>query len=173
MSVLAMMALLAFPAGATSLAADEAISPERLEAWRATCTHYENRARYKSREQRVEFVTVVADGCAAALDAFSAPGATGAPRQQAAAARFLDRLSAARAAIAEINAGRLAEAATRRAADRSFTRFQRDLARDLRFVRPFGEYLILRAEGVYAALDAWVDAGADFALIAALPRQDG
>jgi hypothetical protein len=167
--------MLAAACMATSLAAAPAAATgdgDRAEAWRATCTHYVNRARYKSREERVEFVTVVADGCAAALS--TAEGAaTATAAERVAAERFLDRLTAARAAISEINARRLAVAAVRRAQDDSFTRFARDLARDLRLVGATGEYLILRAEGVYAALDDWVEAGAEFALIAALPRRDG
>ena len=167
-ALFAMIACLS--AGAASAGPGQGATGERVEAWRATCTHYVNRARFRSREERVDFVTVLADGCEAALVAF-APGGDGRARQ--AAGEFLDRLTGARAAIAEINGRRLAEAAARRAQDRSFTRVVRDLSRELRLVGSTGEYLILRAEGVYDALEAWVDAGAEFALIAALPRRDG
>jgi hypothetical protein len=163
---IAAMGLLAAPGPAA--AAQPAA--ERVEAWRGACKHYVNRARFKSREEHVEFVTVVADGCAAALKAAESPAEALSPDERAAAVWFLDRLTAARRAIAAINTRRLAAATERRRADRSFSRVARDLAEELRLVGHSGEYLILRAEGVYDALGAWVEAGAEFALLAALPR---
>lgn len=140
-------------------------APRAQAAWVKSCNHYANRARFKRRDAQVEFVTVLADGCEQALEA----ARDGARRAQAeAAARFLDRLGAAREAIAAMNAARIASAEARATQPR-FARVVRDLSRHYRLVTPSGEYLILRAGGVFDALGAWVASGAEFALIAALP----
>jgi|OM-RGC.v1.021973319 hypothetical protein len=160
-----LLALMAAPAaadppGAPSLAT--MVATETRDAWRAACRHYENRARFKSRSENVEFATVLADGCAAALAESASSGPEG-----AAARAFLDRVVAARHAVDAINARRLANAADRAGA--GFSRQVRDLRRALRLVSETGEYLILRAEGVFLALDHWVASGARFSLAAALP----
>ena len=131
-------------------------------AWAAACRHYENRARFKSRAENVEFATVLAEGCGAALHALEARGP-----DVAAARRFLDGVARARAEVDAINAGRLAAAARR--AEPGFSRRVRNLLQEMRLVTETGEYLILRAEGVFEALDAWVADGGRFALATALP----
>lgn len=146
------------PSGAPSLAA----SAESRDAWSAACRHYENRARFRTRSGDVEFPTVLAEGCVVALGAALSAGAEG-----AAARSFLDRVVSARRAVDAINADRIRDAVSD--ADQGFSRNVRDLGRALRLVSETGEYLILRAEGVFAALDAWVASGGRFALAAALP----
>lgn len=160
-----LLALMAAPAAADPHGAPPlapTIAMETRDAWRAACRHYENRARFKSRSENVEFATVLADGCAAALAASVSRGP-----ESAAASAFLDRVVAARNAVDAINARRLADAAKR--TDAGFSRQVRDLGRAFRLVSEAGEYLILRAEGVFSALDDWVASGARFSLAAALP----
>jgi hypothetical protein len=126
------------------------------------CRHYDNRARFKPREGAVEFTVVLADGCRIALATVADPAADA--RLRDAALRFLDRLAEARAEIARINSGRVADGL--RVASEG--RGPLDLTRALRLVSPTGEFLILRAEGVFGALRGWVAAGADFTLVDAL-----
>jgi hypothetical protein len=130
------------------------------------CRHYDNRARFKAREGAVEFTVVLADGCRIALDTMADPGADA--RLRDAAARFLDRLADARAEIARINRARIADGRGGLAVAATGARGAVELTRALRLVSPAGEFLILRAEGVFFALRGWVAAGADFALIEAL-----
>jgi hypothetical protein len=160
---------LAFAAAVIAVAVIAAGSPSAAavaEALVDTCRHYDNRARFKPREGAVEFTAVLADGCRIALATVADPAAD--TRLRAAALRFLDRLAEARSEIARINSGRVADGL--RVASEG--RGPLDLTHALRLVSPTGEFLILRAEGVFGALRGWVAAGADFALIDALgPRR--
>lgn len=132
-------------------------------AGQAACHHYENRARFKARAGVIEFETVLAEACVAARAAQAA--AQTPPAQRAAAADYLARLGEARAAIADINDQRLAVGPDVSAG----VYRRRDLRSSFRLVNPAGEFLILRSAGVFAALDAWVAAGAEVELAAALP----
>lgn len=160
------LVLLAAPVAALDPASGAA-SADAAEAreWRHACEHYANRARFRSRERNVDFVTVLAEGCAEALA--DAGDASAEPIRAAAARDFLRRIAAGRSAVNAINSARLTAAGTRR--DWSFSRRVRNLSAELHLVSETGEYLILRAEGVFGALDSWAAAGRGFALLAALP----
>lgn len=129
----------------------------------AACHHYDNRARFKAREGDVEFVAVLADACAAARAALTREG--GATAQGAAAERFLSLLGQGRATIVAIDRERMALAGETGAGRDVAVEFRRHR----RLVSTTGEFLILRQVGVFAAMRAWVDAGADFTLARALP----
>lgn len=145
-----------------ALAAPDRTSHTDRAAWAAACRHYDNRARFLSRDSDVAFVTVLAEGCAAALPMAESPQPSG-----ALARLFLTRLAGARAMIGEINADRIRVA---HAGAEGFSRGARDLGQAMRLVSDTGEFLILREEGVFRALGAWADSGVRFDLIAALPR---
>lgn len=143
-----------------------ALSPPEARAGAAAeqaCGHYANRAFAKSRTADVEFVTVLAEACAAARAALADPATP--PAQRVAAADYLDRVAHVRAAIDAINHDRLRR--WRRPEGRSAAMSDLRAARGL--VSPSGEFLILRRAGVFAALDAWVASGASFELASALP----
>jgi hypothetical protein len=124
-------------------------------AWRAACHHYENRARFLPRAGEVEPIAVIAEACPAAIRSLDGAG----PEAEAARA-FLGRLGAAHAAMAAINRDRFAAAMAARAPRG---------AREFGLVTTAGEFLILRAEGVFDGLARWADRQAGFPLISALP----
>lgn len=126
------------------------------------CTHYENRARFKSRITDIEFVAVLADACVGARTTLADPAAP--TSRKAAAGRYLDRLEEARTAIAAIDGARIRAAPS----PTGYGPRVRDIRASRRLVTVTGEFLILRRVGVFAALEAWVAEGADFALLAAL-----
>ncbi len=154
MSVLFAAALSA-PLSSPAVAADP-------EGGASACTHYENRARFKSRTTDIEFIAVLADACAGARATLAEPAAPAS--RKAAALDYMARLEEARAAIGAIDGARL------RAAHSGSVNGPRvrDLRASRRLVTLTGEFLILRRAGVFVALDAWVAAGADFGLLAAL-----
>jgi len=157
--ILAATALLAAAQTAASLspafAADDA---GRI----SVCKHYENRGKFMSRTTDVAFVAVLADACSGALSTLADPAT---PRaRKAAAGRYLDRLQEARAAIVAIDGARMRAAP----GPSVYGPRVRDMRASRRLVTLTGEFLILRHAGVFAALDAWVAEGADFALLAAL-----
>lgn len=160
------LALVAAPAAAVD-PAPHAAAPEAAAAqgWRHACRHYANRARYRSRERNVDFVTVLAEGCARALA--DAGDRSADPVRAAASRDLLRRIAAARTVVNAINSARLTAAG--RSRDGGFSRQVRNLSAEFNLVSETGEYLILRAEGVFAALDRWAAAGRGFALLAALP----
>lgn len=154
MSVL-FAATLAAPLSSPAFAADP-------RSGASACTHYDNRARFKSRTTDIEFIAVLADACAGALGTLAEPAAPAS--RKAAAQEYLVRLGEARAAIDAIDGARL------RAAPSGLTNGPRlrDIRASRRLVTVTGEFLILRRAGVFAALDAWVAEGANFGLLAAL-----
>ncbi len=120
------------------------------------CRHYENRARFTPREGAVAPVARIADACGSALRMIEADAGPSARR--AAAVAFLVRLGHARARIDAINAERTQIAfAARRAESGAPRLLMRNLSRAVGLVTPTGEYLIFRIEGVFDALDAWVE----------------
>ena len=129
-------------------------------AFAATCQHYVNRARFKPRSGRVEPVTVLAEACPAALRSLQEPG-----REASAAQAFLARLTAGHAVITGMNSDRFAQ--NIRGPGGASVKVQ-DFARSVGLVSATGEYLILRAEGVFDALDAWAAHRRDFQLHTAL-----
>ncbi len=147
-------------AAAVPDAAHAAPATDCPRAWAAACHHYVNRARFKPRTGRVEAVTVLADACPPALEAAATEG----PRGEA-ARRFLTRLAQAQALLAAMNSDRFAAASVETLPGGAV----RDLARSRRLVSASGEYLILRAEGVFDALGAWAGDEGGFDLRAALP----
>jgi hypothetical protein len=142
-------------------ASSQAAQPDPTEpAFAATCHHYVNRARFKPRTGAVEPVTVLAEACPAALRSLEEPG-----REASAARAFLTRLTAGYAVIARINGDRFAQSLRRPGPAAPATE---DFGRSLGLVSETGEYLILRAEGVFDALDTWALHRVDFRLHAAL-----
>jgi hypothetical protein len=146
-------------AGSPSRAA-QPDAPRDEAAFAATCNHYVNRARFKPRSGNVEPVTVLAEACPAALRSLQEPG-----REAPAAQAFLTRLTAGYAVISRINGDRFAQN-IRAPSDRSAR--SQDFGRSVGLVSATGEYLILNAEGVFDALDAWALHRLDFHLHAAL-----
>ena len=139
-------------------AAAQGLAPPTHDA----CRHYENRARFKPRDGDVEFVTVIADACQRVSVRLRDPAVS--VTERAAGATYLKRLSSVRAAIAAMNATRLA------GRDRGESGVnRRDLRSALRLVSPSGEFLILRSAGVFTALRRWMAAGGSFDLARALP----
>jgi hypothetical protein len=154
------IAALAFIA-ALLAAPSQAAQPDATEpAFAATCHHYVNRARFKPRTGAVEPVTVLAEACPAALRSLEEPG-----REASAARAFLTRLTTGYAVIARINGDRFAQGVGR---PEGAVQTTRDFGRSLGLVSATGEYLILHAEGVFDALDAWALHRLDFRLHAAL-----
>lgn len=156
------LAIMAFLVTVNAAASSPKAGASEIWDVTASCVHYQNRARFKSRTAEVEFVTVLADACAGAIATVGDPAAPDA--RKAAAERYLHRLHEARDAIAAIDGARL------RATPR--VTLGRARVRDLRASRGLvtitGEFLILRRAGVFAALEDWVAEGADFTLLAAL-----
>lgn len=135
------------------------------------CRHYDNRARFLPRTgPDVEPIAMIADACAAAQAALSAPEADAATR--AAAAAYLERLAAAHGEIRSINTERAAPmfSASGRLASASGQPPVRSLSRSMGLVTKSGEHLILRAGGVFAALQRWLAASAAFAPAEKSPR---
>jgi hypothetical protein len=135
-------------------------APQDEAVFAATCHHYVNRARFKPRTGEVEPVTVLAEACPAALRSLQEPG-----REAPAAQEFLSRLAAGHAIIATINGDRFAQNVRKPGAA---SLGAQDLGRSMGLVSETGEYLILNAEGVFDALEAWALQRLDFHLHAAL-----
>ena len=146
---LAAAALAGAPAQAT---------PPGAEVFAATCSHYDNRARFHPRVEPVTLLAALAEACAEAQATLERPEAREDART--AARRFLEHLHAARAEISGINSARTRIAfAAREAGLGAPQRRITDLGEAVGIVSPAGEYLILRLGGTLAALEAWVAAG--------------
>lgn len=131
------------------------------ETFVATCSHYDNRARFHARVEPVTLVAALAEACAEARATLERPEADAEAR--AAAQRFLKHLHAARAEISRINSARTRIAfAAREAGLGPPQRRVTDLGEAVGIVSPAGEYLILRLGGTLSALEDWVAAGARF-----------
>jgi len=119
-----------------------------LDRYERTCRTYENRARFLPRDGALDFVTVMADGCAAARRSLR----DGAAREQRAAVRYLERLARLRDTIIDMNMTRVfgegAEPYARpRQADGPLT--------PLDEVSGTGEILIAHRMGLFAAFEHW------------------
>lgn len=127
------------------------------DAHASACHHYQNRARFKSRQAPYEFVTLLAEACSAAQQSMTAASAN----ERATAKQFLDRLLILRDTVVAMNMDRVygpdpAPAAKPR---RTYGRVG-----SIPKVSSTGEYLIARSLGVMVAYDAWLDSGAEFSL---------
>jgi len=123
----------------------------------ATCAHYQNRARFSSRNQNASLEVHLADSCARAFRSLYARFDTS-PYEQKHALTYLNRLSQFKDEIITINMDRMfGTDRTRR------TVIQGQLGDHLgensmkQPVTASGEYLIARSMGVIGAYRAWAD----------------
>lgn len=155
----AIAALLTLPmlnsAPAAPLHLDEAIARHKL-----TCNHYQNRARFRSREGLVRLDVLLADSCDLALSVLDGRKAAG-PDEHANAADYLNRLSNLRSTVIEINMLRLYGV---NAGPRSQPRTVAKRAGAIKQVSTTGEYLIARRMGVLQALEKWRRDAPEFTL---------
>ncbi|SDZ95621.1 hypothetical protein SAMN05444370_102319 [Rubrimonas cliftonensis] len=131
----------------------------------AACRHYDNRARFLPRSgPHIAPIAAIADACAGAQAAVASPEADAATR--AAAAAYLETLAAVHGEIRRINAERAAPMFSERGrlASAEGQSPVRSLSRSMGLVTTSGEHLILRAGGVFAALQGWLAASAAFAM---------
>jgi len=122
-----------------------------------TCRHYANRARFLRRGGPVDFIVLLAEGCAAAERSLAAPD----PRERAAARHLLDRLAALRATVIEMNMHLVyGEPGLRRTRSLSGSGWMGPI----RSVSRSGEYLIAHRMGLIAAFETWRRQAPGFAL---------
>lgn len=149
------MALLTIVHAPRTMAA-EPVTPDQAtvssEDLRAGCNHYVNRARFMSREGRIEFVVLVSEMCQAAERSMTHPS----PAQRVAAEALLNRVLELRNTIIAMN--------MRRVYGDQTSPWAKPLTRDGRLmpvgrVSPAGEFLIAHRMGVMTVYDAWLDTG--------------
>ena len=127
------------------------------DAHRASCHHYENRARFKPRSGTLEFVTLLAEACSAAMVSLERPE----PRLHAAAESFLDRLVVLNQVIREMNTERIFGG---RALRQATPPEDGKRLHSLPGVSDTGEFLIAHRMGLFTAMDDWLDSGGRFSL---------
>ncbi|MEM9010278.1 MAG: hypothetical protein AAGE18_03570 [Pseudomonadota bacterium] len=118
-----------------------------------TCSHYDNRARFLTREGALAFVVVLADSCAQALSRFADPTVLDPDPGQEAARSYLDRLTRFKALILGMNRDRMLGPDPGR---RSGARFAGGAP-----VSETGAYLIARRLGLLHAYSQWVASGGE------------
>ncbi|MEM0943782.1 MAG: hypothetical protein AAGI70_07520 [Pseudomonadota bacterium] len=129
---------------------------------RAGCNHYQNRARFLTREGQVEFVTMIAEACAAAETSLDGDN----PGERQAAERFLRRVLHLRDTIIEMNMTRV-YGAQRDPRAQPLTpdgKSAAGLGTPFGRVSDTGEFLIAHRLGLFRAYDAWLDSGANFSI---------
>jgi hypothetical protein len=135
---------------------------ERFAEHRRTCGHYENRARFKPREGEVEYVVVLAESCDLAL-ALAQGRVDGTDAARIASRRYLQRLTALRRLIVDMNVSRAYGDDAPAAATSVAGSGAAPLADGgYRAVSATGEYLIARRLGLQASFRKWLDAGVSF-----------
>lgn len=123
---------------------------------RATCSHYDNRARFLVRGANAEFVTVLADACHELIDELYVRFDT-TPYVKKRAERLLNRMSLLKSTIITMNMERAFGTAytPRTQLKVSFSNQGQIRQQQGRMVSPTGEYLIARELGVLAAYRDW------------------
>ncbi|MEM8792079.1 MAG: hypothetical protein AAGE80_10705 [Pseudomonadota bacterium] len=146
-------------AGAPALAEQRVatLTSDQRADLRAGCNHYENRARFLSREGEIAFVTLMAEACAAAEVSLGSDSAS----ERKTARRFLHRVLELRDTIIDMNMERVYGEtdnpfAKPKVAEGDASEFTR--------VTDTGEFLIAHRMGVMSAYQAWLDSGASFSI---------
>ena len=124
---------------------------------RSGCNHYENRARFMSREGRIEFVVMLAEACVAAEKSLDSD----VYGERLAAEYFLKRVLRLRNTVIDINMRRVYGSQT--------SPWARPITPDgqlepVRRVSNAGEYLIAHRMGLFNAYQDWLDSGASFSI---------
>ncbi len=124
----------------------------------SACSHYENRARFKSRVRLVDFVTVLAEACRAAQASLIGNRA----RERQTALVFLDRVAELRALIVQMNVQKRLRPVETADVD-ALSNFAR--ASKLPRVSAAGELLIAHRMGLIKAFENWLESSPNFALV--------
>ncbi|MEM7505365.1 MAG: hypothetical protein AAF415_01365 [Pseudomonadota bacterium] len=122
----------------------------------AGCNHYDNRARFLSREEPVDYVVLLAEACRAAEASLDRE----LYGERLAAEYFLKRVLRLRNTIIDMNMHRVFGDQTSPYAKPQTE--QGDAA--FKPVSPAGEFLIAHRMGVFDAYTAWLDSGAEFSI---------
>lgn len=132
---------------------------------KATCKHYVNRSRFKSRHPDQEFVVTLADGCLSAVQSLTSRN----PKEKVAAQDFLTRLHTLRDLIIAMDMERVFGAGyTLRTQIRIN---DGKVQQQIPTVSAIGEYLIARELGLLAAYRTWLSTGPVLTLAAPDPLQ--
>jgi len=126
-------------------------------AYAAACNYYQNRARFRPREARVEFLVLLAEGCDAALRSLR----RGSEIERRAAAGFLARIVRLRDEVIRINISRVYGVEY---GPRSMPRTGSGRLMSLGGVSETGEYLMAREMGLMAAFRDWRGQAPGFSL---------
>ena len=150
---------LASPSGAQAASSSEKTTENGFprDLLRSGCNHYENRARFMSRNGQIEFVVMLAEACVAAEKSLDSKIYS----ERLAAEYFLKKVLRLRNTLIDMN--------MRRVYGNQTSPFARPVTPDgqlqpIRRVSNAGEYLIAHRMGVFTAYQDWLDSGTTFSI---------
>ena len=130
--------------------------------WRSGCNHYQNRARFLSREGEIEFVVLLADACTAAELSLNSTN----EHERWAAEWFLGKVVELRDTIVDMNMRRVYGDTKNPWAKPKGADGKDQITRTIQIARvgKWGEYLIAHRMGLFSAYDVWLDSGTGFSI---------
>ncbi|MBY8975312.1 hypothetical protein KHP62_05815 [Rhodobacteraceae bacterium NNCM2] len=134
--------------------------PSGNGSWRSGCNHYQNRARFLSREGDIEFVVLLAEACSAAEKSLDSRREA----ERLAAMDFLEKVVALRDTLVDMNMRRVYGDTENPWAKPVFNDYHGGRTIEISRVGKWGEFLIAHRMGVFSAYDAWLDSGTDFSI---------
>lgn len=136
--------------------------PSSEGSWQSGCNHYQNRARFLSREGEVELVVLLADACTAAKTSLQSTSEA----ERKTARDFLEKVVLLRDTIVDMNMRRVYGDTQNPWAKPLKANRDGSLGRSVQMARvgKWGEFLIAHRMGLFSAYDAWLDSGANFSL---------